>query len=291
MSPLPDQSRIPGRPVEGLESAPRGIMYSAVGRQYIVEAIESARSSLRHNAVAHLLFSSEEVPESEIPEGLSVVRFDPISSYPWVDRIANMRRSPFERTIYLDTDTYVVDEIAHVLELFEHYDVAAAFSPGHRGLKDPEVPLAFCECNCGVIAWRSTERVADFMRDWEETHVAWLEEDVLEGLPGNREHPSRTYPGDQPAFRRCAWQHGMHLYVLPHEYNLRLGFLTTVVGKVRVIHGRFGDYERLEAHMNSKRVPRTFPTPRPVKRMRRKVAQRLRRSLQTRSLAPLRRGS
>jgi hypothetical protein len=264
-------------------------MYSAVGRQYIDEAIESARSSLRHNALPHLLFSSEEVPASEIPEGLSVARFEPISTYPWVDRIANMRRSPFERTIYLDTDTYIVEEIGHVMDLFDHYDLAAAFSPGHRGLNDPEVPLAFCEYNCGVIAWRSTEPVADFMRDWEETHVAWLEEDVLEGLPGNREHPSRSYPGDQPAFRRCSWQHGMHVCVLPHEYNLRLGFTTTVVGKVRVIHGRFPDYERLAAQINRKLTPRTFPTPRPVRRLRRKVVARLRRIVQTRSLAPLRR--
>ena len=251
-------------------------MYSAVGRQYIDEAIASARSSLRHNALPHLLFSSEDVEDP--PPGLTVVRFDPISTFPWVDRIANIRKSPFERTLYLDTDTFVVSEIGHVLEVLDNYDLALAFSPGHRGLDDPEVPVVFCEFNCGVIAWRSSERVAAFLRSWEETHRAWLEEDVLPGAPGNPEDPSRSWPGDQPALRRCAWQHGMTVYVLPHEYNLRIGLTSTVVGPVRVIHGRFGDYEALAARMNERLVPRTYPTPHPIRRLRRRALKRLRRA-------------
>jgi hypothetical protein len=280
-----DDARVYDEIPSSLVGAPAGIMYSCVGEQYIAEAIESARSSLRHNAVPHLLFAAGEVPP--VPEGLSVVRFQAISSYPWVDRIANMRRSPFQRTLYLDSDTFVVDEVAHVLDVFDNYDVAAAFSPGHRGLADPEVPIAFAEFNCGVIAWRSSEAVAEFLRCWEETHCAWLEEEVLEGLPGNREHPSRSWPGDQPPFRRCAWQHGMRVYVLPPEYNLRLGIQTTVAGRVRLIHGRFGDYELLARRMNKSQLPRTFPKSNPIKRTRKRVLARLRRGLLSGGRAPL----
>lgn len=179
-------------------------MYSAFGERYVAEAAQAARSSLRHNEVPHLIFAAGALRDP--PPGVTVVGFEPISSAPFVDRIANMRRSPFERTLYLDTDTFVVDEMVGVFELLDHYDLALAQAPAYRGLDDLEVPAAFPEFNYGVVAWRSSERVAAFLRSWEETHRAWLVEDVLVG-PHGEAHPSRTGIGDQPAFRRCAWQH------------------------------------------------------------------------------------
>lgn len=220
--------------VSELMPAPAGIMYSCFGEKYIAEAARAARSSLRHNDVPHLIFAAGEVRDP--PAGVTVVGFEQTSSAPFVDRIANMRRSPFERTLCLDTDTFVVDEIVGVFELLDHYDLALAHAPAYLGLEDPEVPAAFPEFNCGVVAWRSSESVAGFLRSWDETYRAWLIEDVLAGIDGGA-HPSRTEIGDQPAFRRCAWQHGMKVATLPPEYNLRLGIQTIVVDRVRLLHG------------------------------------------------------
>ncbi len=219
---------------------------------------------MRHNQLPHLLFASGEV---EPPEGLSVTRFEP-SANPYVDKIANIRRSPFERTIYLDSDTYVVEEIAHVLRLLDHYDIAVAYAPAYRGLADPEVPRAFYEFNTGVLAWRASERVADFMRSWEETYVAWLREEPFIGA-GKASHSRRA---DQPAFRRCAWQHGLRLFVLAPEYNFRLGYPATVVERVRVIHGDHADHAALAQRINDRQLPRTWPPPLPL---RDKVVRRL----------------
>ena len=254
--------------------APAGVMYSAFGEKYIAEAARAARSSLRHNDVPHLIFAGGEVRDP--PPGVTVVGFEPISSAPFIDRIANMRRSPFERTLYLDTDTFVVDEIVGVFQLLDHYDLAVVQAPAYRGLDDPEVPAAFPEYNCGVVAWRASESVAAFLRSWEETYRAWLVEDVLRGLDGG-EHPTRTEIGDQPAFRRCAWQHGMRVATLPPEYNLRLGFRTTVVDRVRLLHGHTGRYESLAKQYNSKIVPRTYPQERLIRRLGRGVYERMRR--------------
>jgi hypothetical protein len=258
--------------VPKLMPAPAGIMYSCFGEKYIAEAARAARSSLRHNDIPHLIFAAGEVHDP--PAGVPVVSFEPISTAPFVDRIANMRRSPFERTLYLDTDTFVVDEMVGVFELLDHYDLALAQAPAYRGLDDPEVPAAFPEFNCGVVAWRSSESVAAFLRSWEETYRAWLVEDVLPGLDGDT-HPTRTEIGDQPAFRRCAWQHGMRVATLPPEYNLRLGIRTTVVDRVRLLHGRSQKYERLAKQYNSKIVPRTYPQERLVRRLGRRAYTRL----------------
>lgn len=259
-----------------LDSAPEGIVYSCTGDSYVAEAIRSARSSLTHNRLPHLLFASADADRAladiDPAEGLSVARFEP-SANPYADKIANMRRSPFARTLYLDSDTYVVEEIAHVLELLDHYDMAAAYAPAYRGLTDPELPPAFYELNTGVVAWRASEHVTAFMRDWEETYLAWLNGE--EPFPGAVK-ASRGGRADQPAFRHCAWLHGVRLFVLAPEYNFRVGYQTTVVERVRVIHGRCDDYRALAAQVNDRQRLRTWPRPLPL---RAKVARRVRKAI------------
>ena len=258
---------------QGVSPAPEGVLYACSGDYYVAEALRSARSSLRFNKLPHLLITSGEAGasaggaggagaggtgagEAAGVEGLSVAHYEP-SQNPYADKIANMRRSPFERTLYLDSDTYVVDEIAHVLGLLDHYDLAVAYAPAYRGLADPQVPAAFYEFNTGVLAWRASERVAEFMRDWEATYLAWLEDEPFAGAT----KASRGGRADQPAFRRCAWQHGLSVFVLAPEYNLRLGYPTTVVDRVRVIHGNHEDFEALAARINASERPRTWPPP------------------------------
>ena len=245
---------MPSRPEhEPPPPASAGVLYSGTGEFYVAEAVRSARSSLRCNDVPHVLFA-DAAPDA-VP-GLTIAPFTP-SGNPFADKIENMRRSPFERTLYLDSDTFVVDEIVHVLALLEHYDLAAAFAPGYRGLDDPAVPKLFHEFNTGVLAWRRSERMAAFMEDWQQTYEGWL---IDEPFPGARA-ASRSGRADQPAFRRCAWKHGLSLFVLPQEYNFRLGFPQTVVGRVRVIHGDHPDPASLAARLNERETPRSWPPP------------------------------
>ncbi len=265
---------VPETTSSGPAPAPKGILYSCSGEFFITEALHSARSSLRHNPLPHVLFASGEV---DATDGVSIVRFQP-SANPWADKIANMRRSPFERTIYLDTDTFVVDEIAHVLRLLDHYDLAVAYAP-YRALEDPEVPRAFYEFNTGVLAWRASDHMAAFLRSWEETYLAWLSEEPFAGA----QQASRWY-AEQPAFRHCAWEHGVRLFVLPHEYNFRFEYPMMVRQRVRVIHGRHDDYEALAASINREQRMRVWPRPQAsiparVRRRARRAVGRIRRAL------------
>lgn len=251
-SPEPE---LPGGEPDGERPAARaaGILYSGSGAFYVGEAVRSARSSLRHNDVPHVVFADVEAAGAP---GLTVSRFEP-SGNPYADKIANMRRSPFERTLYLDSDTYVLDEIVHVLALLDHYDLAVAFAPGYRGLEDPAVPKGFHEFNTGVLAWRRSERTDAFLASWQETYEAWLEHDAFLGARA----ASLSGRADQPAFRRCAWEHELSVFVLPAEYNFRLGFPATVVDRVRVIHGEHPDLEALGRRLNAVERPRSWPPP------------------------------
>src|SRR5690348_11543017 len=106
----------------------RGIIYSATGKQFVAEAVISARSSLRFNPVAHLIFC--DVLPTEKIEGIDFIRFEPSSS-PHLDKIRNISRMPFENTIYLDTDTYVIANIEELFDLLRRFDLAAAHAPGY----------------------------------------------------------------------------------------------------------------------------------------------------------------
>ncbi len=248
--------------------AERGVVYSGTGAFYVAEAIRSASSSLRHNHVPHVLFASEPI---EAPAGLSVQLFEP-SGNPYADKIASMRSSPFERSIYLDSDTYVVEEITSLFGLLDRYDLAVAFAPGYRGLADPAVPSAFYEFNTGVLAWRASDRMSAFMQAWEDTYRVWLEHDEFPGA----QKASRGRRADQPAFRRCAWEHDVRVFALGPEYNFRVGFPATVVGRVRVIHGESEDHEALAGRLNASELARSWPPP---PSLRTRAIGRLRRAL------------
>src|SRR6476660_5536347 len=97
----------------------KGIIYSAIGDRFITEAIVSARSSLRFNAVAHLIYCNCK-PTDQI-EGLKFVPIEP-SPEPFLDKLRNIARSPFAQTIYLDSDTYVTSRIEELFGLLNRFD-------------------------------------------------------------------------------------------------------------------------------------------------------------------------
>ena len=227
-----------------------GIVYSAIGERYLAEALTSARSSLRFNHVPHRISTDQEVTPAETdPDELSIRTYRP-GDDAFAEKIHSMAASPFERSIFLDTDTYVTNYICHVFDLLDKYDMAAAFAPGYRGMKDPEVPTAFYELNTGVIAWRSGERTASFFADWLDTHAQMTRERPFHPLPGSG--------FEQPAFRRCAWRHELALYVLGPEYNYRPKKPGSVTAQVRVLHGRRMDFEKVAAEVNREDGARAF---------------------------------
>jgi hypothetical protein len=204
-----------------------------------------------------VVFASPLPSESDRLDGLVFEAFDP-SGNPYVDKISNMRRSPFERTLFLDGDTFVVDEVTHLLQLLERYDLAVAHSPGYRGLRDPEVPAAFYEFNTGVLAWRANERTDALLARWQETYLEWTRHEPFDdaGLA--------KLTADQPAFRRSVWLSDVRVAVLGPEYNLRITKPATIVGPVRVLHGRHRDHESLARRINQGTGARNYAPPRRV---------------------------
>ena len=224
----------------------RGIIYSATGRRYVTEAISSAQSSLRFNRVPHLIFNDQ--IQSEKVEGIDFVKFETCGNA-FLDKIRNISQTPFEQTIFLDTDTYVIANIGELFDLLQRFDIAAAHAPGYTKCDDQGQSEAFYDFNTGVIPYRRADAVTKFLANWAQLCERWLKS------------PPFRIAGieDQPPFRRALWESSLAFYVLTPEYNYRSIFPGRLVGKAKIIHGRNANYENLAAYLNAQNGPRTFP--------------------------------
>jgi hypothetical protein len=225
----------------------RGIIYSATGRSYVDEAIASATSSLRFNDYPHLIFC-DEPPEAAPATANIEFRIVASSGDPRIDKIRSFRRTPFEHTLYLDTDTYVAGDIGELFDLLQRFDMAAAHAPGYTKCEDEGQSEAFYDYNSGVIAYRRAQEVDDFFAAWEKIYSAWL-----------TDPPFPQVPMDQPSFRRAFWESRLSGYVIGPEYNYRSIFPGRLVGRAKIIHGRNKNYEKLAAYINALPGVRTFP--------------------------------
>lgn len=223
----------------------RGIVYSATGARYIAEAIVSAGSSLRFNNVPHIIYCDDVLVQPR-----SDIQFEHFASCGngYLDKIGNMARTPFEQTIFLDSDTYVLDRIDELFDLLRRFDIAAAQVSGYTKCADSGQSEAYYDFNSGIIAYRSTEAVKAFFANWRQLCADWFRSPPFP-LVANR---------DQAALRRALWDSALSLHTLSPEYNYRSVFPGRLVGKAKIIHGRSKNYEKLAAHLNTKSGPRIF---------------------------------
>lgn len=118
-----------------------------------------------------------------------------------------LRRSRFEKTIYLDADLYVLAPIDDVFDVLDRFDIALAHDQRRSGTSTTRmwrraIPAAFPQLNGGLFAARATAEFLQLLQD-AENHM--LAEDL---------------PRDQMALRELIFDSDLRLAVLPPEYNL-----------------------------------------------------------------------
>jgi hypothetical protein len=181
-----------------------GIIYVAQGAGYL-DLAERSAASLKAVApgLPVALFTDQ-------PEGRPGL-FDIVSAIPKggpTPKLACLAESPFERTLYLDCDTLVLAPLDDLFGLLERFELAVAHDvrrtsalirEGH--VADP--PYAFPQMNCGVMLYRRSLAMAEFLAEWR------------------RRYRAAGRARDQVSFRDLLWQSDIRFYVLPPEFNLR----------------------------------------------------------------------
>lgn len=213
-----------------------GYLYIATGHRYIEELKISAGSLKRCNPKAHIsLVTDRQVDIAEIDHLilLEIDKSDPKGSKNY--KAQGMLHTPYERTLYIDTDTWFIEGCTELFPLLEYHDMLIAHSPGDQRLvtNSDRVLWGYLGYNAGVIAYRKSDAIESLFKAW---YLKCRE---------------NVYRGDQPPLMDALLEHRVKIYVLQPHYNLRLPFLVSVPGfKVKILHGRHRDFEKVAGIVN-----------------------------------------
>jgi len=204
----------------------RGALYIATGETFIAEAETSAEQLREVMPDLDIGIMADEEPQSD-----AFTDFIKIENpeYDFVDKIAALPDSPYDKTLYLDSDIYVAEPIGELFDVLGEWDIAAALdahqlpilqrddhqAPGIYGEYDP-VP----EFNTGVLAYKTNWRVKECMEIWLENYS------------------SEAHWAGQPSFIPGIVESDARICPLPRRYNYIPGLHNNVTGTVKVLHTR-----------------------------------------------------
>jgi hypothetical protein len=182
-----------------------GVIYVASGADYRDLAIASARS-LRAVEAGLAIDLYTDTPEA-VPLGLfdmvhRIARPEPRS------KLVCMAETRFERTLFLDADTLVMNPLGDLFDLLDRFDCAMAHDVRRASDLVQEglavrTPYAFPQLNSGVLLYRRSPAMLAFLAEWL------------------RRFRAAGLPRDQIVLKDLLWESDLRFYVLPPEFNLR----------------------------------------------------------------------
>lgn len=195
-----------------------GVLFIATGEKYVKAAIRAALTVCKYNPNLPLhLFTEVDSFNNFFNKSTK-----PFTSIGIIDnphqrsKVDYMSLTPFTRTLYLDTDIAVRANICSLFDVLDRFDIAMAHAQhrAERNLKPWRITLpdAFPEFNSGVVLYRSTKLVIEFLEDWGKHFLTdWVE-------VGKR---NKQVNHDQTPLRELLWLSDLRIATLPPEYNVR----------------------------------------------------------------------
>ncbi|MGB0658678.1 MAG: putative nucleotide-diphospho-sugar transferase [Mangrovicoccus sp.] len=186
-----------------LAPATCGFVLACTGAKYTTAALQCARTLKETNpGFAVDIFTDQEIDSPHIDQvhELTDSWFRP--------KFESLINSRFDRTIYIDADTYVVADLSDVFWLLGKHDIAACHAAGrNQGFARIHwhypLPNAFPQINGGMMGVRRSEATQRLFKS------------IVEGM--KRDNSG----GDQPIIREMLWESDLRLAILPPEYNAR----------------------------------------------------------------------
>jgi hypothetical protein len=213
---------VPPDPMERRDRPDAGIVYVATGSKYIAEALVSARSARAvMPSIPITIFSDSPLESPHDVE--NVVISDPIFGYG--DKVKYLSKTPYDKTLFLDTDTMMVDGVLECFRLLDRFDLLVAHDALRVNIEEPTIDRVFPELNTGVVFFRRTGETLDFLSKWLAAH----------------EHACRDrrcQVADQLTFRRELFDSKLRFYVLPPEYHCMTWEAAYLHDRAKILHGR-----------------------------------------------------
>ena len=185
----------------------RGVLYIAFGSSYIEEVLRSARSVKKHNPDMHITAFFDKKVESDFVDEVKIIKVSHIRA-----KVDYVHTSPYEQTIFLDSDTIVNRDITDMFDILSKYDFAICHDLARKRKNVskiiPEykkIPYSFSEVNPGVMVFKNCQSVRSFFKLWRKYFYKYI----------------GVWKYEQPTFRVALWESNLNFYILPVEYNIR----------------------------------------------------------------------
>lgn len=149
--------------------------------------------------------------------------------YNFADKVRYFKNTPFENTIFLDTDIYVVKDITEMFTLLNRFEVAAPHAPIEMD-ELVDLPCSFAEPNSGVIVYKKNINVINMFSEYEKHYMNALDFYMRKG---------DNIPPDQPSFRYALYRTNVNFTFLPHEFNCMVDYPCFLSGEVYILHGHY----------------------------------------------------
>lgn len=190
---------------KAMRAMDKGVIYVATGPDYRDLALQSARS-LRQVEPELPVDLFTDAPDAVPPGVFDAVH--PVENPHRRSKLDCMGQTRFERTLYLDCDTLVTAPLGDLFNLLDRFEMALAHDVRRasdliREGFEQVTPYAFPQMNSGVLLYRRSDRVLEFLRDWA------------------RRFAESGVTRDQVILKDMLWQGDLAFYVLPPEFNLR----------------------------------------------------------------------
>lgn len=217
----------------------RGILLNAAGGVFRAEAFDAAER-------IHDIWPEVDITILQHPIDVKVKT--PVQLY----RIDGMMKTPYKRTLSIDTDVFMVEPVPELFDVLDFWDCALPMA-SIRNVYPIDVPECFYEFNPGVFAYRMSAGMRGFLQNWRERFLS--HHDILDGKSQERE----GWFHSQPSFTEAMYYSGLRVASLADEYNWRgTGY---VQKRVKIVHKRpdpEGEAERINTTDDKPRVALLF---------------------------------
>lgn len=199
------------------EDYSKGVLYIATGKRFLDLALISYHYLRKVEPEIKVAVYTDHKNFEEASKYFSIVKCLENPSYSYNDKIDGLAKSPFEKTIFLDSDTIPIRKFSQqVFHALDYYSVVARSGMGFNlEWERTNYPECLTQFNTGVIAFNSSKCVSLF-NTWKKIRT------------------ENTESHDQPSFRAAILEEKIHIGELSASYNyLDSNFL---VDTVKIIH-------------------------------------------------------
>jgi len=219
-----------------------GVLYIATGNSFINEAKQSAKSVKKHMPDVEITLITDTGIDNEKKYFDNVELVDSLTKDPGASTLSE-DLSPYDRTLFLDTDTIVTQDISEVFDILDEFDLAITMSPGRKTVEG--VPEPWREYNTGVFSYKSNSRTSKFFSNWGQEYKEW--------------RAKYDTSANQPSFTKTLFESDIDFFVLPREYNVRIPRVGYIKNDVKILHGHHPrKLSNVAKHFNNKSGSRVY---------------------------------